>query len=296
MDPFQLIEEGKIKRFFRSRKKLTKANLISHITHRAAGKETLFVEDDDYLFMLSLMKELSNEYAVTIFAFCLMPNHVHLLLKPDHDNLSEFMRDMCGQYARRFNKRYERKGHLFGGPFRQSIVNDDSYLLAASLYIHLNPVNAGLVSDPGKYRYSSLMLYTRDEAPRSFVKPDLVLSVLSDKARERKMRYKELVERGKAVEAGNVLEDEHVIVRFMASLKDNFPFFTRKLRTTATNMPPEEGVTDFENLLSSRKPESKKARKYLVEQLLARGYTRTQIAEKLNISRKTVFNILTFRE
>jgi len=61
-------------------------------------------------------------------------------------------------------------------------------------------------------------------------------------------------------------------------------------------MPPEEGAIDFENLRGSRKPESKKARKYLVEQLLARGYTRTQIAEQLNISRKTVFNILTFRE
>ncbi len=291
-----MIEEGKIARYFRSRKKLNKGSLISHITQRAAGKEVLFVEDHDYLAVLSLMKEFSRKYAITIYAFCLMPNHMHLLLQPEHDNLAEFMRDLCGQYAKQFNKRYERKGHLFGGPFRQSIVNDDSYLLAASLYIHLNPVNAGLVSDPAKYRYSSLMLYTKDEAPRSFVKPDLVLSLLSGKAKERKVQYKKLVERGKTLEVGNVLEDEHVIVRFMVSLKDHFSFFTRKLRTTATDMPPEERVVDFENLRGSRKPESKKARKYLVEQLLARGYTRTQIAEQLNISRKTVFNILTFRE
>jgi len=296
MDPFQLIEEGKIARYFRSRKKLNKGSLISHITQRAAGRELLFVEDHDYLAMLSLMKELSKKYAVTIYAFCLMPNHMHLLLQPEYDNLSVFMRDLYGQYAKQFNKRYERKGHLFGGPFRQSIVNDDSYLLAASLYIHVNPVNAGLVNDPAKYRYSSLMLYTKDEAPRSFVKPDLVLSLLSGKAKERKVQYKELVERGKTLEAGNVLEDEHVIVRFMASLKDHFPSFTRKRKTTATDMPPEEGAIDFENLRGSRKPESKKARKYLVEQLLARGYTRTQIAAQLNISRKTVFNILTYKE
>lgn len=296
MDPFQLIEEGRISRYFRSRKKLGKASLISHITQRAAGKEVLFVEDDDYLAMLSLIKELSKKYEVSIYAFCLMPNHIHLLLQPRQDNLSVFMRDLCGRYAKKFNKRYERKGHLFGGPFRQSVVADEAYLLAVSLYIHLNPVHAGLVRDPAKYRYSSLMLYTRDEAPRSFVKPDLVLSLLSGKAKERKIRYKELVGRGRTLEAGNVLEDEHVIVRFMASLKDHFPFFTRKRRTTATDMPPEEGVIDFENLLGSRKPESKKARKYLVEQLRARGYTRTQIAEQLNISRKTVFNILTYKE
>lgn len=296
MDPIQLIEEGKIARYFRSRKKLNKGSLISHITQRAAGREILFVEEHDYLAMLSLMKEISKKYAITIYAFCLMTNHMHLLLQPEHDNLAEFIRDLCGQYAKQFNKRYERKGHLFGGPFRQSIVNDDSYLLAASLYIHLNPVNAGLVSDPVKYRYSSLMLYTKDQAPRSFVKPDLVLSLLSDKVKERKMRYKELVERGRALKAGNVLEDKHAIVRFMISLKDHFPFFTRKHKTTTTYIPPEEMVIDFENLRGSKKPESKKARKYLVEQLLARGYTRTQIAEQLNVSRKTVFNILTFRE
>ena len=296
MDPFQLIEEGRISRYFRSRKKLCKASLISHITQRAAGRELLFVEDHDYLAMLSLMKELSKKYAVTIYAFCLMPNHMHLLLQPEHDNLAEFMRDLCGQYAKQFNKRYERKGHLFGGPFRQSVVVDEAYLLAVSLYIHLNPVHAGLVSDPGKYRYSSLMLYIMDNAPRSFVKPDFVLSILSDKAKERKLRYKDLIGRGKTLETGNILEDEHVILRFMASLKDNFPFFTRKRKTKATDMPSEEGKIDFENLRGSRKPESKKARKYLVEQLRARGYTRTQIAEQLNISRKTVFNILTFRE
>lgn len=296
MDPFQLIEEGKISRYFRSRKKLNHARLISHITQRAAGREILFVEDDDYLAMLSLMKELSKKYAITIYAFCLMPNHMHLLLQPEHDNLSEFMRDLCGQYAKQFNKRYERKGHLFGGPFRQSIVNDDSYLLAASLYIHLNPVNAGLVSDPGKYRYSSIVLYIRDDATRSFVKPDLILSLLSGKAKRRKLRYKDLIERGRALEAGNVLEDEHVILRFMTSLRDYFPPFSRKSKTTPPGIYPEVDIEDFETLRRMRKPESMKAKKYLVEQLLARGYTRTQIAEQLNISRKTVFNILSFEK
>jgi putative transposase len=292
MDPFQLIEEGRISRYFRSRKKLNQASLISHITQRAAGREVLFVEDDDYLAILSLMKGLSKKYAITIYAFCLMPNHMHLLLQPEHDNLSEFMRDLCGQYAKQFNKRYERKGHLFGGPFRQSIVNDEAYLLAASLYIHLNPVHAGLVRDPGKYRYSSIMLYIRDDATRSFVKPDLILSFLSGKAKERKQRYKDLIKRGRTLETGNVLEDEHVILRFMTSLK----LFSRKGKASAADISPEEGIIDFENLRSSRKPESKKARKYLIEQLLARGYTRTQIAEQLNISRKTVFNILSFEK
>lgn len=296
MDPFQLIEEGRISRYFRSRKKLNQASFISHITQRAAGREVLFVEDDDYLAMLSLMKGLSKKYAITIYAFCLMPNHMHLLLQPEHDNLSEFIRDLCGQYAKQFNKRYERKGHLFGGPFRQSIVNDEAYLLAASLYIHLNPVHAGLVRDPGKYRYSSIILYIRDDATRSFVKPDLILSFLSGKAKERKQRYKDLIKRGRTLETGNVLEDKHVILRFMTSLRDYFPPFSRKSKTPPPGIYPEVDIENFENLRHMRKPESMKAKKYLVEQLLARGYTRTQIAEQLNISRKTVFNILSFEK
>jgi len=296
MDPFQLIEEGKISRYFRSRKKLSKASLISHITQRAAGREMLFVEDDDYLSMLSLMKELSKKYAIIIYAFCLMPNHMHLLLQPEHDNLSEFMRDLCGQYAKRFNRCYERKGHLFGGPFRQSIVNDESYFLAASLYIHLNPANTGLVRDPGQYRYSSLMLYIKDGAPRSFVKPDLVLSIFSGKAKERKLRYKKLIERGRNLKVGNVFEDEHVILRFMSLLRDYFPSFYQKGKTIPPGIYPEADMENFENLRNMRKPESMEAKKYLIEQLLARGYTRTQIAEHLNVSRKTVFNILAFGE
>ena len=71
-----------------------------------------------------------------------MPNHVHLLLSPTESNLYDAMRDVFARYAMMFNRKYERKGHLFGGPYRQAVCLDDSYLLAASLYIHLNPVKA----------------------------------------------------------------------------------------------------------------------------------------------------------
>ena len=82
MDPADLIQEGKIKRFFRATRKLTAPGLVSHLTQRAAGKEPLFVEESDYLFMLANLKEIAKKRSLSVFAFCLMPNHLHLLLRP----------------------------------------------------------------------------------------------------------------------------------------------------------------------------------------------------------------------
>ena len=177
MDVLELIKEGKISRYFRSRKKLIDAGLISHITQRAAGKDVLFIDDNDYRTMMGLMKEISPKYEVSVFAFCLLPNHIHLLVRPANDNLHLFVRDLCGRYATKFNKRYERRGHLFGGSFRQSVVLNESYLLAVSFYIHLNPVRAGLTNDACGYPYSSCRHYTRERLSRSFKRKDTILRV-----------------------------------------------------------------------------------------------------------------------
>ena len=102
-----------------------------------------------------------------------MPNHVHFLLRQNEANLHEAMRDLFSRYARRHNKKYERKGHLFGGRYRQAVCLDESYFLAVSLYIHLNPVRAGLVVQPriidGPHVDSSLNPLTH----QSFVSPKI---------------------------------------------------------------------------------------------------------------------------
>lgn len=303
MDIHQLIQDGKISRYFRARKKLVYAGLVSHITQRAAGSDILFIDNDDYRTMLALMKELSKKHEVTIHAFCLMPNHVHLLLSPSQNNLHLFLRDLFGRYASRFNKRYERKGHLFGGPFRQAVILDEGYLLAVSLYIHLNPVRAGMASDPVEYRFSSCRLYTSENAPTSFVQPKLVLSLLAKKEADCRLLYNELLNRGKGVDTGNVLEDEQATERFMSFLKKSFPSFLPKPKKNdggqvlllSSSERLDEQIAEFENIRGLRKPESMKAKQYLVEQLLARGYTLAQVAERLSITRKTVYNIVTYQ-
>jgi len=304
MDPFDLIQQGKISRFFRATRKLNTPTLVSHITQRAAGKDPLFIENDDYLFMLGLLKEIAGKYSLRVFAFCLMPNHVHLLLSPNEENLCDAMRDLFARYARFFNRRYERKGHLFGGPYRQAVCFDDRYLLTASLYIHLNPVKAGIENDPRHYRWSSVRLFCEDDAPKSFVDPDFILRLLSKGEMKKREEYRRLLMQGGGIETDHVLEQEDAIERFCAKLVSMFPRLfkqvdSKKHLSSASGMDLlsmealERQIEDIKKKhFPPKNPKSNTARKFIIEQLIARGYKQFEIAKKLGVSRKTIYNIL----
>ena len=298
-----VIEKGNIKRFFRATRKLTAPGIVSHITQRAAGKEPLFLEDGDYLFMLGLLKDITKKYSLDMYAFCLMPNHVHLLLSPTEETLYDAMRDLFSRYATRFNRKYERKGHLFGGPYRQAVCFDNGYLLAVSLYIHLNPVKASIVADPLDYRWSSIRLYCDENAPTSFVNSYFVLNVLTGQERNKVKNYRRLLKHGSRIETAQVLEEEDSIERFGSKLKAKFPKLLRQVeQKKKIKNPYNIDVLDLDTLENKieemiknpvpNTPKSRKAKKYLIEQLLARGFKKIEIADRLGISRKTVYNIL----
>ena len=303
MDPLELIRQGKMKRYFRATRKLNVPDFVFHITQRAAGRELLFLEDSDYLFLLGLLKEIALSYSLRIYAFCLMPNHIHLLLSPREANLYDAMRDLFSRYAMKFNKKYKRKGHLFGGPYRQAVCLDDSYLLAASLYIHMNPVKAKLVAEPSSYRWSSCRLYYLDDAPEAFIDTTFILKLLTEDVLESKKHYRFLLKQAKELKAGHLLEQENAIERFCSKLSSMFPILfgrvERKKQVAASSGLEVLGLPELERLIEEVKsgrvggaPESRKAKKYLIEQLIARGFKRTEIAEQLGISRKTVYNII----
>lgn len=297
------IAQGNIRRYFRAKKKLNTPGLVSHITQRSAGRSPMFIEDDDYFCMIGLLKAVSEKYDLKIFAFCAMPNHIHLLLAPREPNLYDAMRDLFSRYVAKFNRKFERKGHLVGSPYRQAICFDDSYLLTASLYIHLNPVKAGLSDRVVDYRWSSSRLYCYDDAPESFVDPFFILGLLSSSIPAAKERYRLLLKNGGGLETERVLEQEDAINRFRSRLSETFPkLFSRlgeKNRTSeysGLDLLSQESLENrIEDLRHGRlpgRPESHKARKFLVEQLIARGYKRSEIAAHLGVSRKTVYNWL----
>ena len=293
---------GNEQRVFRARYKIDTPGLISHITQRAAGKESLFLDDRDYLTMLGLLRESKEKFCLEYYALCLMPNHVHLLLKPEKKNLAVVMRSVFSRYAAKFNRRYERRGHLFGGRYRQSICLDKTYLLTASVYIHLNPVRGGLADEAGEYRWSSSALYTRDKSGDSFIAPWPVLQLVDEDPARARQEYRQLLQRGRGEEPENALELEGAIERFCLRLAKIFPNLFQKLGRKSSedlDQPPSLlELTELEQRLQelgtgrARNEESKKAEKYIVEQLLARGYKKTEIATRLGISRAAVYRIL----
>ena len=300
MAPIDALESGRVKRLFRARQKINIPGVMSHITQRASGAERSFHEDDDFLEMLARLKHVSQTYDIELIAFVLMPNHLHLLLRQNKANLYEAMRELFSRYAQRFNKKYERKGHLFGGPYRQAVCLDEAYAITVSLYIHLNPVRAGLVEQPRDYRWSSCRLFTDSNDIPSFVSSENILQMLSSDSRNAKSIYRDMLEEGTKLEVGEVMEDRSAIHNLQWNLSRFIPQI-RQLTTLRKGEPPqhwkpaeiEERIAAFVEGRVKPMPRGEAARRYLIEQLISRGFTRREIAQRLGVSRKTIYNLLT---
>jgi putative transposase len=126
-----------------------------HITQRGNRRQPVFFRDSDYQDYLKLMKEWCDKLRVGVWAYCLMPNHVHLIAVPANRlSLARAIGEAHRRYTRLVNLREEWRGYLFQGRFA-SYPMDDRHLVHALRYVELNPVRAGLVAQPGDYRWSS---------------------------------------------------------------------------------------------------------------------------------------------
>ena len=127
-----------------------------HIYNRGSGRQPIFREADNYLFVLRKIKEYARAFCVAVIAYCLMPNHYHLLLRQDGAADTGLLpRRVFNSYTKAFNKRYNRSGTLFEGRYKAIHVDKDSYLLHLCRYIHANPVKHGLVPRLEDWPYSN---------------------------------------------------------------------------------------------------------------------------------------------
>src|SRR5688572_16206823 len=127
-----------------------------HVIQRGNNRNACFAHESDYLTYLAHLRHLSRQYQCELHAYCLMSNHVHLLLTPqESEACSLMMRDLGRSYVRYFNRRHDRTGTLWEGRFRSCIVESSEYVLACYRYIELHPVRAGMVSHPSAYPWSS---------------------------------------------------------------------------------------------------------------------------------------------
>ncbi len=153
-----------------------------HVVMRGNGKQILFEERADYRMFLHLLEEYSKETDVTVSAYCLMDNHVHLLICDKGNNMSVMMQKLGISYARYYNGKYERTGHLFQNRYRSEPVENELYLLTVFRYILNNPRKAG-ICPASAYEWSSYWLYQNDS---SFVDTRLFRKMIGDKVQYRR--------------------------------------------------------------------------------------------------------------
>lgn len=150
-----------------------------HVCARGMGKQLIFEGDEDRWEFLELMRDCCREEGVTVIAWCLMGNHVHLVLADYEDAMSAAMHRLLLTYARRFNKRTGRTGHLFQNCFDRRSLDTDRYLMAAIRYVHANPQEAGIALIE-RYPWSSFAEYLRaydNDTTRGFSDPSCVLEL-----------------------------------------------------------------------------------------------------------------------
>jgi len=133
--------------------------LLYHVIVRGNQRRKTFRCGDDYKAYLDRLEKYRAKCHVRIYAYCLMPNHVHLLVETGSIPLAKFMQGVQQSYTQHFNRSYRKVGHLFQGRYKAIICDRDKYLLALIRYIHLNPVRAKLATGPQRYAYSGHSSY-----------------------------------------------------------------------------------------------------------------------------------------
>lgn len=135
-----------------------------HVVHRGHNRRVVFHTPGDYSSYLDSLCELKLRFETRLLAYCLMPNHVHLLLAPKSaDGMALLMKRLAGRHAARLNTREKRSGAIWQGRYYSSLVARGSYLRECYRYIELNPIRAALVADPEGYRWSSCRYRTGAE-------------------------------------------------------------------------------------------------------------------------------------
>jgi REP element-mobilizing transposase RayT len=152
------------------------AGAIQHVTTRGVARGPIYLAEIERRAFLTTLAMTIDQHNWTLIAYCLMGNHYHLLLRTERANLAIGMKYLNACHAQRFNRMHDRPGHLFGGRYWSTVVEDESHLIEAGRYIALNPVRAKLCREPERWRWSSYRATIGLEQPPSYLDPSLLLA------------------------------------------------------------------------------------------------------------------------
>jgi putative transposase len=260
---------------------------LYHVVSRGNARAPIFFADRDRRVFLRVLAKVVADHHWLCHAYCLMPNHYHLVIQTPEANLSQGMQQLNGIYTQRFNRLNERVGHVFQGRFKAIVVEEESHLFELARYVVLNPVRAAMVSDAEDYRWSSL------RATAGLTRAPAWLSVdpLIRRFGSRK-RYREFVREGVgrhspcAESRGPVLGSEGFAALVGREVKNGAALAEVPRRERAFAHPPLERLFP-PAVVSDRMRRDNRIR----EVSRTRAYTLTAVARHLGLHRSTVSKI-----
>ncbi len=176
-----------------------------HVMNRGRRGDPVFRVKKDYLSFIELLLETGDMWNLRVGAYCLIPNHYHLLIQTPNANLSRCMRHINGVYTQRFNRNHHLDGQLFRGRYKAILVEGDSYLLELLRYIHRNPLEAGLIEVLDKYPWCSHQGYLSGAKKWNWLYKDFLLSLFSvEKGVSRKL-YRDFISKGVPEDINRIL-------------------------------------------------------------------------------------------
>jgi len=167
---------------------------------RGINRQNIFIDNEDNEKFLETLNKYRVKVACEIYAYCLMGNHIHLLIKEGNESLSNTMRRIGASYVYWHNWQYDRKGHLFQDRYKSEPVEEDTYFLTCLRYIHQNPLQAGFINNIELYKWSSYREYLTES---KIVDVDFALNMFHP---DRKKAVEKFIEFNKAVNSDKCLE------------------------------------------------------------------------------------------
>jgi putative transposase len=164
---------------------------VYHVYSRGSNRQSIFAFDSDRVDFLECLTRVVERYELRCFAYCLMPNHYHLVLGTPDEHLSSAMKALNGRYAQRFNRRHRRDAHLFKNRFGAVLQESESQLLWALLYTVRNPVESGLCAAPDEWPWSSYRACAGLDSAPTFLDLTGVLSFFGDESEAAMIRFRE---------------------------------------------------------------------------------------------------------
>ncbi len=149
---------------------------IYHVMLRGVNRQDIFNDDEDRIKYIHTLKDYKDISEYKIYGYCLMSNHIHLLIKEGKESISKVMKRIGVSYVHWYNMKYDRCGHLFQDRYKSEVVEDNKYLMVVLRYIHQNPLKAGMIENCNEYKWSSYTEYINHK--RDLTDMDFILDSL----------------------------------------------------------------------------------------------------------------------